>query len=137
MTRRNLFFTFLSLLLPVTAQAACSGAITSIALLESGPAVHITARDQSCNPLPPGNLSVTNGSFPACPTNAVGMADTSPTKISATPDATGLNFQSVSGATGMGACNVNVVYQDGTLTLSFPLSVSLSSGVVSISITSP
>lgn len=128
----------LALVLPLSsAYAMCPSATTAIALVEAGPAIHVTGRDQNCNALPPANLSIVNGFQPACPTNAVGMAGSSPTKVTVTPDSTGLNFQAVSGATGMAACNTNIVYTDGTLTLTSVLSVSLSSGVTSTSLTSP
>lgn len=41
----------------INAQAACPGAVTSIAELSGGSAVHITAVDQLCNPLPPSSVT--------------------------------------------------------------------------------
>ena len=50
-------------------------AITSITLIEGGPAVHVTANDQAGNPLPPASIAWESSSV-----------------VTITPDATGFNF---------------------------------------------
>ncbi len=125
----------LILLAPALAHAACLGAVTSIALLENGPAIHVTDVGQNCVALPAAQVTIGPpvGLTP-CAAGTVGLTGT---KVLVTPDATGLNFQAVPGATGMAACFVGLVFTDGTLSLTSNLSVSLSSGVTATSLTSP
>jgi hypothetical protein len=40
-----------------TAQGACSHNVTSLALITGGPAQHLTAVDQLCNPLHPNTIT--------------------------------------------------------------------------------
>ncbi|HEV2100663.1 MAG TPA: hypothetical protein VGR45_17290 [Stellaceae bacterium] len=74
-------------------------------------------------------VAINNGSTPAC---AAGFVGPSGTKITYAADATGISLSPAAGATGMGSCNENLTFTDGTQVLSTPLLMQLNSGVSSI-----
>lgn len=119
------------------AQAACTGAVTGISLLEGGPAVHVTVvNPATCAAVPVNELSIVPGTVSGCAAGLVAALGTA-TKVGYTFDATGINFQAVANATGMAACSMEMIYTDGTQVLGYNLSLSLNSGIVSIETTSP
>jgi len=113
---KALFFVVAVAHISVSAHAACSGAVTSLAEQSGGPAVHVTVVDQNCNPLPPSAVSWSGQG-----------------NIAVVADTTGFNFTAPPGT---GAVTVTATAKDGTVTASLQDVVTMPT-VTSIGFTSP
>jgi hypothetical protein len=74
-------------LLGAAANAACTNGVTSLTLSAGGTAVHVTAVDQNCNPLPTATITWTGTGEP----------------VTIASDATGFNISAPSSDTAGGA----------------------------------
>lgn len=74
-------------LLGAAANAACTNGVTSLTLSAGGTAVHVTAVDQNCNPLPTSRITWTGTGEP----------------VTIASDATGFNISAPSSDTAGGA----------------------------------